>query len=153
MKGISFGLTSGIITTLGLIVGLNEFTGSKLIIVGGILTIAIADAFSDALGIHISEESEKGKSDKDVWTSTITTFLSKIIFASTFIVPILLFEKNISIWISILWGFLGLIILNYFIAKEKGKNPLQVIGEHLLIAIIVLIIVHFIGKWIAIIFI
>ena len=56
--GFSFGLTSGIITTLGLIVGLNSGTGSKLVVLGGILTIAIADAFSDALGIHISEESE-----------------------------------------------------------------------------------------------
>ncbi len=49
--GISFGLTSGVITTLGLIVGLHSGTHSKLAIIGGIITIAIADAFSDALGI------------------------------------------------------------------------------------------------------
>jgi len=53
--GFSFGLTSGVITTLGLLVGLNSGTHSKLVVIGGILTIAIADAFSDALGIHISE--------------------------------------------------------------------------------------------------
>ena len=56
-KGYSFGLTSGIITTLGLIVGLNSSTGSKLVVIGGIITIAIADAMSDALGMHISQES------------------------------------------------------------------------------------------------
>ena len=56
--GISFGLTSGIITTLGLMVGLHSGTHSRVIVIGGILTIAIADAFSDALGIHISEESK-----------------------------------------------------------------------------------------------
>ena len=55
--GFSFGLTSGIITTLGLMVGLHAGTHSRLAVIGGILTIAIADAFSDALGIHISEES------------------------------------------------------------------------------------------------
>ena len=55
---MSFGLTSGIITTLGLIVGLHSGTHSKLAVIGGILTIAMADAFSDALGIHVSEESE-----------------------------------------------------------------------------------------------
>jgi hypothetical protein len=38
--GLSFGLTSGIITTLGLMVGLHAFSGSKLVVVGGILTIA-----------------------------------------------------------------------------------------------------------------
>ena len=47
--GMSFGLTSGIITTLGLIVGLHSGTHSKLAVIGGILTIAMADAFSDAL--------------------------------------------------------------------------------------------------------
>ena len=47
--GMSFGLTSGIITTLGLIVGLHSGTHSKLAVIGGILTIAMADALSDVL--------------------------------------------------------------------------------------------------------
>jgi len=64
--GFSFGLTSGIITTLGLMVGLNAGTHSKLVVIGGILTIAIADAFSDALAIHISEESENRHTAKQV---------------------------------------------------------------------------------------
>jgi len=48
-SGISFGLTSGVITTLGLMVGLQSGTQSRLAVVGGVLTIAIADALSDAL--------------------------------------------------------------------------------------------------------
>ena len=48
--GASFGLTSGVLTTLGLIVGLYAGTHSKLAVMGGIFTIAIADALSDALG-------------------------------------------------------------------------------------------------------
>ena len=64
--GFSFGLTSAVITTLGLIVGLNAGTHSKLVVLGGIITIAIADAFSDALGIHVSEESEGKHSQKEV---------------------------------------------------------------------------------------
>ena len=74
--GLCFGLTSGIITTLGLIVGLHSGTGSKLVIIGGILTIAVADAFSDALGIHISEESENKHTAREIWQSTTSTFLS-----------------------------------------------------------------------------
>ena len=57
-KGFSFGLTSGIITTLGLIVGLYSGTGSKTIVLAGIIVIAVADALSDSVGIHISEEAE-----------------------------------------------------------------------------------------------
>ncbi|MGB6865995.1 MAG: VIT1/CCC1 transporter family protein, partial [Candidatus Aminicenantaceae bacterium] len=84
--GFSFGLTSGIITTLGLMVGLHSGTHSKLVVIGGILTIAIADSFSDALGIHISEESENKHTKKEIWESTISTFLSKFVFALTFVV-------------------------------------------------------------------
>jgi len=73
--GVSFGLTSGIITTLGLMVGLNVGTGIRLLVIGGILTIAIADAFSDSLGIHISEESSHRNGHKAVWEATIATFL------------------------------------------------------------------------------
>ena len=54
--GVSFGLTSAVITTLGLMVGLHSGTHSKMIVLSGIFTIAIADAFSDGLGIHISKE-------------------------------------------------------------------------------------------------
>ncbi|MEO0185998.1 MAG: VIT1/CCC1 transporter family protein, partial [candidate division WOR-3 bacterium] len=68
--GFSFGSTSGIITTLGLMVGLHSGTHSKIVVIGGILTIAIADAFSDALGIHVSEESENKHSTKEIWEST-----------------------------------------------------------------------------------
>lgn len=58
MKGFSFGITSGIITTLGLIAGLDRSTHSRMVIIGAIIAIAIADAMSDSWGIHISEESQ-----------------------------------------------------------------------------------------------
>jgi vacuolar iron transporter family protein len=75
--GISFGLTSAVITTLGLMVGLHSATGSRLAVLGGVLTIAIADAFSDALGIHVSEESECIHTTRQTWGATIATFVTK----------------------------------------------------------------------------
>ena len=92
--GFSFGLTSATITTLGLMVGLESGTNSKLAVIGGIVIIAVADAFSDALGIHISEESESKHTPKEIWTSTISTFLTKFIFALTFVVPVFLFKLS-----------------------------------------------------------
>jgi vacuolar iron transporter family protein len=50
-------------------------------VLSGILTIAIADAFSDAFGIHISEEAENKHTAKEIWTATISTFLAKFLFA------------------------------------------------------------------------
>jgi len=45
-SGLSFGVTSGVITTFGLMIGLYSGTNSRLAVVGGILIIAFADAFS-----------------------------------------------------------------------------------------------------------
>ena len=148
--GLSFGLTSGIITTLGLMVGLFTSTNSKLVVLSGILIIALADSLSDAFGIHISEESENKHTPKEVWTSTISTFGFKLITALTFIIPVLIFELQTAIIISIVWGLILLSSLTYYISKEK---PLKNIVEHISIAIAVIILTYFIGKGIALLFI
>ena len=147
--GFSFGLTSGIITTLGLMVGLNSGTHSKLAVIGGILTIAIADAFSDALGIHISEESEIKHTAREVWESTISTFFFKFLIALTFVVPVLLLELRTAIIVSIVWGLSILSILTFIIAKEQNDKPWKVITEHVTIAVVVIVIAHFVGDWIS----
>ena len=150
--GFSFGLTSGIITTLGLMVGLHSGTHSRLAVIGGILIIAIADALSDALGIHISEESESKHTVKEIWVSTISTFLSKFVFSSTFIIPVLLFNLYTAIIISIIWGLFILCVLSFILAKEQGEKSWKVIAEHLIIALTVIIITHYIGDWISLTF-
>lgn len=151
--GISFGLTSGIITTLGLMVGLQAGTNSKMIVIGGILTIAIADAFSDALGIHISEESSTNFSVKGVWESTLATFLTKFVTAMIFLIPVLLFKLSTAVGVCIGMGLVLLGIFSYMIAKMQKTKPLEVVGEHIFIAVLVIIITHIVGDWIAKVFV
>lgn len=149
--GVGFGLTSATITTLGLIIGLDAGTGSKLAVAAGILTIAVADSFSDALGVHIAKESEGNFSEREVWQATIYTFLCKFFFALTFLIPVLLLKENLAIMVAIIWGFLMLIVLNYQVAKASGQKPFKVISEHLLIAVMVIILSRgaglLIGRW------
>lgn len=147
--GLSFGLTSGIITTLGLMVGLHSGTKSELVVVGGILTIAIADSFSDALGIHVSEESENKHTEREIWESTLSTFIFKLTFALTFIIPVLLLTLSTAIFVSVIWGLFVLCVLNFWIAKEQKVTPWKMVAEHLAIALIVVVITHYVGDWIA----
>ena len=148
-KGFSFGLTSGIITTLGLIVGLHSGTHSNIVIIGGIVVIAIADAMSDALGIHVSEESENKHSTKEIWESTVSTFLSKFVFALIFIIPVLFLQLSTAIIVCVIWGLSLIAIFSYYIAKQQNVKPYRVILEHLIIAIMVIVITHYVGDWIA----
>lgn len=152
-KGIGFGLTSGVITTLGLMVGLHSGTHSKMVVLGGILTIAIADAFSDALGIHISEEAENHHTHKQVWIATVFTFLAKLLFALLFVIPVLLLSLETAIIASIAWGLLVLGALSYGMAKEQKKKPWKVISEHAFIAVVVIAATHLIGSWISTVFV
>lgn len=149
IKGVGFGLTSGIITTLGMIVGLNSGTHTDSVVLGGILLIAISDALSDAVGVNFSEEAENQHTTKEIWESTIATFLSKFIFALTFVVPILLFELPIAILVCIIWGVLLIIISSYYLAKREKSRPAKVITRHLIIAACVIIATQLVGDLIS----
>ncbi|MCK4533684.1 hypothetical protein KAU39_07845 [bacterium] len=146
--GLSFGLSSGVITTLGLIIGLNASTKSKAVIIGAIIIMAVSDAFSDAMGIHFSEESENKHCRKEIWESTGATFLCKFIFAMTFIIPVLFLKLFPAIVVSIIWGVFLLVVFSLYLAKEQKVSPKGVIVEHLIVILTVIILTHNIGLWV-----
>jgi len=148
LKGVSFGLTTAIITTLALIVGLNASTASIAVIISGILIIAIADALSDSLGMHISEEATE-KTAKEVRESTIATFLAKFFVGVTFIIPILTAPLQTAVTISVIWGLILITILSYFIARRDKNNPLWTITEHVALTLFIIFLTHNIGAWIS----
>lgn len=148
-SGLQFGLTSGVITTLGLMVGLYSGTHSVLAVTGGIISVAIADAFSDALGMHIAVESAGTHSHREIWEATAATFLAKVVFALSFILPVLLFDLRTAIFAGVLWGLTLLTVASYKLARGQNTKPAGVIAEHLFIATAVVLLSHFVGRWIA----
>jgi len=147
-KGFSFGLTSGVITTLGLMVGLASGTGLKMAVLSGIIVIAVADAMSDALGIHISEEAENKHTQPEIWEATLSTFLAKFIFALSFTIPVFLLALTTAIIVSIVWGFLLISLTSYYIATSGKTKPAPVIFEHLFVTALVVIATYCIGQFI-----
>lgn len=148
-SGISFGLTSGVITTLGLIVGLRSGTHSRLAVIGGIVTIAVADAFSDALGLHIAEEGRGQAETRHVWAVTLSTFVTKFLVAISFVAPVLLWDLGTAVWVSVGWGLALLATLSWAIARIN-KSPVHlVVGEHLAIAVVVIVAAQFLGQWVS----
>ena len=144
--GVSFGLPSGIITALGVMVGLHSGTHSKLAIIGGILTIAVADSFSDALGMHVCEECGEHHPKREIWESTIFTFISKFFFTASFLIPVLLFPLPAAVIISVIYGLFMLGLLSFYIAKNQKQKALIVIAEHIIICLIVIVLTYYIGN-------
>lgn len=147
--GLSFGLTSGVITTLGLVVGLASGTSSRLAVLGGIVTIAVADSLSDALGIHVSEESESIHTHREIWASTFATFASKLVMALSFAVPVLFLDLRTAVVASVVWGILALATLSYHLARLQEVKAWPVVAEHLAVAAAVVAISHYVGRLIA----
>lgn len=146
--GMSFGLTSGVITTLGLMVGLHSGTHSRTVVIGGIVTIAVADALSDALGIHISEESKNNGNVLEIWESTIATFVAKFLIAITFVAPVLWLPLEHAMTVSVVWGLSLLAMLSYVLARAQQISSWKVIAEHLVIGVSVIASTHYLGDWI-----
>lgn len=150
ITGISFGLTTSVITSLGMIAGLYAATSSRLAVVAGVVIMAIADGLSDAVSLHTVEEAEmeNGKTkhtSKEIWLTTLFTFLAAAGFTFSFVVPILMLQLKIAVAVDIIWGALLLTILNFFIAKSKKEKPLKLILEHLFLAGIVIVASHLLG--------
>lgn len=145
LQGIGFGITSGVITTLGLLVGLTSGTNEKLVVIGGVSVIAIADALSDAFGVHVSTEARSNKNKKSLWQIPLYTFLSKFIVGISFIVPLLIFSLNVAVIISIIWAILLLSFFSYVIAKRSKENAIKAIIEHILIGMFVVFVSYYIG--------
>lgn len=146
--GIFFGATSGVITTIGLIVGLHAGTQSMVAVMGGILVVAAADAMSDALGIHLAQESDPDSTHDHVWAATIWTFLTKLVVALSFAIPLLWLPLQTAVIASVSWGLLVITLLSAYLARMQRISALPVITEHLVIAIVVVTVSYFIGIWV-----
>lgn len=146
--GVFFGATSGAITTIGLIAGLNAGTRSLVAVLGGIFVVAVADAMSDAMGIHLAQESDPESTREHIWAATISTFLTKLIVALSFALPLLWLPLQTAVAVAIGWGLLVITLLSVYLAKVQNAPVLNVVLEHLVIAMAVVAVSHYIGVWV-----
>ncbi|KKR80861.1 MAG: hypothetical protein UU26_C0009G0047 [Candidatus Daviesbacteria bacterium GW2011_GWC1_40_9] len=122
--GLSFGLTSGVIATLGLMVGLYSTT----------------------------QETDSKYSLKEVWQASGATLLFKFLFALIFVIPVLTLSLSTAIWTKVILGLTFLNIFSVFLAKQRGEKVLGVVLEHSAIAILVIIASGLVGSLISQIF-
>jgi len=146
--GVFFGATSGVITTIGLIVGLHAGTQSLVAVLGGILVVAVADAMSDAMGIHVAQEADPESTNDHIWAATIWTFVTKLVVALSFALPLLWLPLQTAVMVCVSWGLIVITLLSAYLARVQRVNPLHVITEHLVITIVVVTVSYFIGIWV-----
>jgi VIT1/CCC1 family predicted Fe2+/Mn2+ transporter len=146
-RTFSFGGTSGILTSIGLIIGLGAATAPKSTIVSGLLIVALADNISDSLSIHMYQEAEK-LDEPAALRTTLANFVVRLLFALTFVIIVVVLPGTYATVVALAWGFILLGGLSYFLARVRGVSPLSEVGKHLSVAVVVIGASRVIGLWI-----
>lgn len=129
-------------------VGLSAGTRSLAAVMGGILVISVADAMSDALGMHVAQEADPEVSVRHVWSATLATFLSKFLVAVSFALPLLWLPLSLGVAVGVAWGLLLVGVASVQLARTRAVAVLPVIAEHLVIAVLVVLVSHGLGRWV-----
>ena len=145
--GLFFGATSGVITTLGLMFGLQSGTRSLAAVFGGVVVIAISDAMSDAMGIHLSQEADPDSTRAHIWAATLSTFVSKFVVAVSFALPLLWLPLDQAVAVGVAWGLIIITVMSCLLARLQQASVWRAVAEHVAIALAVVTISHYVGVW------
>lgn len=121
-QGKMFGLISGSITTIGIMVGLWQSHNNIWIIISGILSIAFSDSFSDGLGMYFSQRVDK--SQTEAIRIGFKTTLYKMLVTLSFILPFIILNIEMAIQINIIWGLLLIAYASYQLDESIMINLL-----------------------------
>jgi len=136
-----------VVTSMALISGLSAADTTKPVIVSALLIAALADNLTDALSVHVFQESEQ-LDQKDAFTGTLTNFATRLLLCISFVPLVVLFSLAHAATVAIIWGALLLATLTYLVARERKVNPVLEVAKHLLVASAVITASMLIGRWI-----
>jgi len=144
IKNFSFGATAAILTSIGLIIGLDAATATKATILSGLLIVAIADNLTDSLSVHIYQESERLE-PRAAFHATLTNFAARLGLSLSFVFLVVILPLRVAVVASILWGLLLLTGLSYVVARTRKLPVLREIAKHVAVAAVVMLSSKMIG--------
>jgi hypothetical protein len=142
---ISFGATSAIVTSVGLIVGFGSAEVPKLAIVSGLLIVGLADNLTDTLSIHIFQESELLE-QRSAFRITIGNFLTRACISGTFVMLSLLLSGLPAVLACLAWGLTLLVGLTCLVARTRRASVATELLKHITLAAIVVLASGLIGS-------
>lgn len=145
---MSFGAVSAIVTSVGLIVGFGAAEISKPTIVAGLLIVGLADNLTDALSIHVYQESEKLE-ERAAFRATLGNFATRLFVSLSFVMLVIGFSSVSAIVASLTWGFLLLMGLTWLVARSRQASVLSETLKHLAVAAVVIAVSRITGTLIA----
>ena len=143
---LSFGIISGILTTVGVLIGVNSASSSKLAVFAAIVSIGVADSCSDAFGIYNAKISERGNSASAAFRYALGTFVGKFIMPFSFLFAIWMLPLLKATIVDLVWAVIVLSLLSAEQAVIGEKSLLKNTGRNLGMALMIVILSYAAGQ-------
>lgn len=167
-QGVAMGMMDGLITLLGILMGVGAATGDpKLVIIAGLVG-GIANSFGTSVGFYTSEQAERGQqirfyakkgraetkeadryihSDTEIYMETAFSFLAGV---AALVVPIIPFLLNLPIstamGASLIISIAMLYALGFYIGRLNRERPFLSGFKYAAIGVISAIVALLIGE-------
>ena len=130
LRSLMFGLQDGIVSTTGVVVGISTGVSSKAIIILAAFVAVTVEATSMAAGQYSSEKAvhqldKTGKHTDNLYIGAGIMFISYLMGGAFPIIPILLFEQEVSRIMAIISAFFGLFIIGFLKGHLVEHRPLR----------------------------
>jgi VIT1/CCC1 family predicted Fe2+/Mn2+ transporter len=144
LRSFTFGGSSAIVTSLGLIVGFGAAKASTATVVGALLIVALADNLTDSLSIHIYQESEQLE-PRAAFRATLTNFVTRLFVSLSFVLLVLTLPLGWALVAALAWGLLLLGVVTWLVARRRGANVRHELWGHLAATVTVLAVSRAVG--------
>lgn len=132
--GLAFGLVDGLVTMLGVVIGVAQATGeTRLVIISG-LVAGVANAFGNSIGFYGSELAERGEhmlegrepsSMREVRRSTLLSFITSLGATFVLMIPFLAFSQGYAMLAAVVIGASLLFSLGLVVGRLWRTHPLR----------------------------
>ena len=147
LRRISFGSTSAVVTSIGLVVAFATTRTSRGALMGSLLIIGIADNLADSLSVHLYQEAE-GLDRREALASTVTNFLARLAIASTFVALVAMLSDWWLIAVATVWGLAVLGALTVSLARQRNVSARRELLRHFAVVVAVVVLSRTIGSFI-----
>ena len=132
--GLAFGLVDGLVTMLGVVIGIAQATGNmRIVIVSGVVA-GVANAFGNSFGFYGSELAERGEhivegrepsSMTEARMSSLLSFFTSLGATVVLTIPFLAFSQSLAMTVVVVVGCVLLFSLGLIVGRLWGRHPLR----------------------------
>ena len=131
-QGVAFGTMDGLITILGVVIGIASATESSAIVIISGIVVGIANSFGNCFGFYASELAERGEhirenqhvsSMAETRRSTVLAFVTSLSSMAVLVVPfVLLTNLSYAMIVSLTIALVMLFVLGALVGKLSQES-------------------------------